>query len=86
MRENRCKLNIYQTVPTLKIDMFQSLVDEVLMDIGRETANVIMIEVEFLIAEKVIKLFFLIIPTAGSLKRIVDSIRKVKELYGIKSD
>lgn len=81
-----CKLNIYQTVPTLKVDMFQSLIDGALVDIGRETAKVIMIEVEFLIAEKVVKIFFLIIPTVGSLKRLGDSIKEVREMYGIKSD
>ncbi|MFH1124029.1 MAG: chemotaxis protein CheC [Pseudomonadota bacterium] len=81
-----CKLNIYQTVPTFKVDMFQSLIDGVFVDISRESARVIMIEVEFLVADKVVKIFFLIIPTAGSLKRLVDSIVKVRELYGIESD
>lgn len=81
-----CKLNIYQTVPTLKVDMFQALMDSAIVDVSRETASIIVIEVEFLISERVLKIFFLMIPTGGSLKRLVDSIKKVREMYGFKPD
>jgi len=81
-----CKLNIYHSVPTLAIDMIQSLLDESILDMACEAPTVIFIVNQFFIVEKNINTFFLIIPTMDSLKILLDSIKEAREIYGFKKD
>jgi chemotaxis protein CheC len=78
-----CKLNIYHTVPSLRTDMLQSLLDELLINMGRQAESFIVVESEFTIAieseiavqgEK-IRTFLLMIPSVESVKKLVDSVK-----------
>ena len=81
-----CKLNIYHSVPTLAIDMIQSLLDESILDMACEASRVIVIFNQFFIFERSINTVFLIIPTMDSLKILVDSTQETREMYGFKKD
>lgn len=78
-----CKLNIYHTVPSLKTDMLQSLLDELLVNMGRQAESFIVVESEFTIAiesqiavqGESIRTFLLMIPSVESVKTLVDSVK-----------
>lgn len=78
-----CKLNIYHTVPSLRTDMLQSLLDELLVNMGRQAESFIVVESEFTIAIESeifahgerIRTFLLMIPSVESVKALVDSIK-----------
>ena len=76
-----CKLNIYHTVPTVAIDMIQSLLDETLVRLSRQVQTAIMIENEFIIEKERIRTFLLVIPSMESIKILVDSIGQAKMAY-----
>lgn len=77
-----CKLNIYHSVPDLKIDMIQALIDESIAGTVGELPRIIMIESEFVIKEENINTFFLIIPDRESIHKFADSIEDArKNLY-----
>lgn len=77
-----CKLNIYHSVPDLKIDMIQALIDESIAGTVGELPRIIMIESKFVIKEENINTFFLIIPNRESIHKFVDSIEDArKNLY-----
>ena len=79
-----CKLNIYHSVPAVSIDMFQSLLDELLSNMSRQAENVIVIENVFAIiiesevaaAGEEIKAFLLMVPSVMSVRVLVDSIKE----------
>ncbi len=79
-----CKLNIYHSVPSVSIDMFQSLLDELLANLSRQAGNVIVIENVFAIvvesevaaAGEEVRALLLIIPSVKSVKVLVDSIKE----------
>ena len=73
-----CRLNIYHTVPTIAIDMIQSLLDESIAVLSREVQAIILIENEFIIEESRIRTFLLLIPTGQSVKTLVDSIEQAR--------
>lgn len=81
-----CNLNIYHTVPVLADDMLLALLDETLVTKTRAVQSLLLVENEFIIAEKKIRTYFLIIPDAISLKAIADSIKEAEKKYGRKED
>lgn len=78
-----CKLNIFHTVPILKTDIFQSLLDEPLISMGRYEERFIAIEHEIAVItkdaspEKYIKafMFLILIPSVKSVNTLLDSIK-----------
>ena len=76
-----CRLNVYHTVPALTIDMLQSLLDEALAGLSRQVQIAIMIENEFIVAEENVRAFLIVIPSAESVKILVDSIGQVEMAY-----
>jgi len=77
-----CKLNIYHTVPTMATDMLQALLDESLVGLSRQIMHLIVVENEFIVKEKFIRTFMMMIPTAESIKILVGSIEKARMSYG----
>lgn len=77
-----CKLHAYHTVPTIGIDMIQSLLDEFLASLSRDTQEIILIENEFIVEEKHIRTLLLMIPSMESLNTLVDSIEQARMAYG----
>ncbi|HHT9110112.1 MAG TPA: chemotaxis protein CheC [Candidatus Brocadiaceae bacterium] len=78
-----CKLNIYHSVPELRTDMIQSLLDESIADTADGFSRIILIESEFAVVRENIRTFFLIIPTMESAKKLVNSINDArKQMYG----
>lgn len=76
-----CNLNIYHTVPVLADDMLLALLDETLATKTRAVQSLLLVENEFIISEKKIRAYFLIIPDAISLKAMSDSIKEAKKKY-----
>jgi chemotaxis protein CheC len=77
-----CKLTIYHTLPVMSVDMIQSLLDESLINISRQTQAIFLVENEFIILEDRIRTFFVLIPSVESVKILVDSIEQVRIAYG----
>jgi len=77
-----CRLNIYHTVPTIAIDMIQSLLDESIVVLSRQVQALILIENEFIVEERRIKTFLLLIPAVESVRTLVDSIVGARMAYG----
>lgn len=78
-----CRLNIYHTVPELRIDMVQALLDESIAITAAGTSQIILIKSEFVIKEENISTFFLIIPDRKSIRKFMDSIEDArKEMFG----
>ena len=73
-----CRLNIYHTVPTVATDMVQALLDESLVKLSRQVQHIIVIENEFVVEEKRIKTFFVVIPSMESVNILVNSIGQAK--------
>jgi len=73
-----CKLSIYHTVPTLAIDMVQSLLDESLIALSRQAQVIFAIENEFTVDEHRVRTLFLLIPSAESIKTLVNSIGEAR--------
>lgn len=76
-----CKLNIYHTVPTTAIDMIQALLDETLVALSRQMQTLVLIENEFIIEEKRITTFFMLVPSMESVNILVNSIGQAKMAY-----
>ena len=77
-----CKLNIYHTVPEMRIDMVQALLDESIGSIVAGTSQIILIESEFVIKEENISTVFLIIPDKEYIQTLAYSIEDArKKLY-----
>ncbi len=78
-----CRLNIYHSVPVLAIDMIQALLDEAIVIAGRKKPPVVLVQQEFIIVEKNIRTFFLLIPFAEHLQTLIDSLdaagKKIRE-------
>ena len=78
-----CKLNIYHSVPELREDMVQALIDESIAATTRETSQIIMVESEFVIVGENLRTFFLVIPDPASTKKLLNSINDAREqMYG----
>ncbi len=73
-----CKLNIYHTVPTVATDMVQALLDESLVRLSRQVQHIIVIENEFMVEEKLIKTFLVMIPSVESVDILVNSIGQAR--------
>jgi len=73
-----CKLNIYHTVPTVATDMVQALLDESLVRLSRQVQHIIVIENEFMVEEKPIKTFLVMIPSVESVNILVNSIGQAR--------
>jgi len=73
-----CKLNIYHTLPALKIDMLQSLLDGSIAAMSHQAQIAFIIENVFVVEEHRIRTFFLILPPASSVQRLVDSMGQAK--------
>jgi len=73
-----CKLNIYHTVPTVATDMVQALLDESLVKLSRQVQHIIVIENEFMVEEKLIKTFLVMIPSVESVDILVNSIGQAR--------
>jgi len=76
-----CKLNVYHTAPTQASDMIQSLLDESLAALSYEVQTLILIENEFIVSEKHIISFLLLVPSPKSVKTLVDSMGRVRMAY-----
>ena len=77
-----CQLHIYHTVPTIAIDMIQSLLDESIVALSRQVQALILIENEFIVEERRIRTFLLLIPAVQSVRTLVDSIVGARKAYG----
>lgn len=77
-----CGLNIYHSVPNLAVDMIQSLLDESFAHLSSRVEAIIVIQNEFIIDEHRITTFCLVVPTAESVKSLVNSIEQAKMAYG----
>jgi len=73
-----CRLNIYHTVPTVATDMVQALLDESLVRLSRQVQHIIVIENEFMVKEKLIKTFLVMIPSVESVSILVNSIGQAR--------
>jgi len=73
-----CRLNIYHTVPTVATDMVQALLDESLVRLSRQVQHIIVIENEFMVEEKLIKTFLVMIPSVESVDILVNSIGQAR--------
>jgi chemotaxis protein CheC len=73
-----CKLNIYHTVPTVATDMVQALLDESLVRLSRQVQHIIVIENEFMVEEKRIRAFLVMIPSMESVNILVNSIGQAR--------
>jgi len=73
-----CKLNIYHTVPTVATDMVQALLDESLVRLSRQVQHIIVIENEFIVKEKLIRTFLVMIPSVESVNILVNSIGQAR--------
>ncbi len=73
-----CKLNIYHTVPTVATDMVQALLDESLVRLSRQVQHIIVIENEFMVEEKLIRIFLVMIPSVESVNILVNSIGQAR--------
>ena len=73
-----CRLNIYHTVPTVATDMVQALLDESLVRLSRQVQHIIVIENEFMVEEKLIKTFLVMIPSVESVNILVNSIGQAR--------
>ena len=69
-----CRLNIYHTVPTVATDMVQALLDESLVRLSRQVQHIIVVENEFMVEEKRIRTFLVMIPSVESVNILVNSI------------
>ena len=73
-----CKSNIYHTVPTIATDMIQALLDESLVRLSRQLQHIIVVENEFMVEEKRIRTFLVMIPSMESVNTLVNSIEQAK--------
>ena len=73
-----CKLNIYHTVPTIATDMIQALLDESLVRLSRQVQHIIVVENEFMVGEKRIRTFLVMIPSMESVNILVNSIGQAR--------
>ena len=73
-----CKLNIYHTVPAVATDMVQALLDESLVRLSRQVQHIIVIENEFMVEEKRIRTFLVMIPSVESVNILVNSIGQAR--------
>lgn len=77
-----CKLNIYHSVPDLRADMFQALIDESIAAEIRESSQIILTVSTFIIIGENIKTFFLLIPDMKSTRKLLNSISDArKQMY-----
>ena len=76
-----CRLNIYHTVPMLATDMVQAVLDEILIELSCSTEISIAVENEFMIGEYPIKAYLLVIPSAGSIGVLANSIEQARQVY-----
>lgn len=74
-----CKLTIFHTVPFLATDMFQSIVDESIAKASIQSNELLLIECEFIISEKNIKAHLILIPSPGSIRKLVDSMQAARK-------
>lgn len=74
-----CSLNIYHSIPELRSDMIQALIDEPIAATARVSPQIILIESEFIIVGENIRTFFLIIPNLKSIKILVNSINAARK-------
>ena len=77
-----CKLSIYHTVPTLAIDMVQSLLDESIAALSYKVQSIILIENEFIVSKKSLRTFLLLVPSTESVVTLAESMEQVKKAYG----
>ena len=73
-----CRLNIYHSVPTIAIDMIQSLLDESIVALSHEFEVVIMVEAKFILKTNRIRTFLLIVPAVQSVTVLVASIEQAR--------
>ena len=73
-----CRLNIYHTVPTVATDMVQALLDESLVRLSRQVQHIIVIENEFMVEEKRVRTFLVMIPSVESVNILVNSIGQAR--------
>ncbi len=73
-----CRLNIFHTVPTVATDMVQALLDESLVRLSRQVQHIIVIENEFVVEEKLIRTFLMMIPSVESVNILVNSIGQAR--------
>jgi len=73
-----CRLNIYHTVPTVATDMIQALLDESLVRLSRQVQHIIVVENEFIVKEKLIRTFLMMIPSVESVNILVNSIGQAR--------
>ncbi len=77
-----CKLNIYHSVPELRTDMLQALIDESIAATIGESSQIILAVSTFVIVGENIKTFFLIIPDMKFTRKLLNSISDArKQMY-----
>jgi len=73
-----CRLNIYHTVPMVATDMVQALLDESLVKLSRRVQHIIVVENEFMVEEKCVRTFLVMIPSVDSVNILVNSIGQAR--------
>ena len=69
-----CRLDIYHSVPTVVIDMIQSVIDESIINHCRKCEAIIVIENKFLAEKSAIESLLLLIPDVQSVNILANSI------------
>jgi chemotaxis protein CheC len=78
-------LNIYHTIPIIAHDMIQAVLDEPLARRGVNARDIIIVVSNFTIApteNSDVRTFLIFIPSAGSEKVLLDSIREARKIFG----
>ena len=73
-----CGVNIYPSIPCVAVDMINSILDESLVRLSAQLQSTFLIENRFIIDEKKIRTFLLIIPSMGSIDTLVGSIEQAR--------
>ncbi len=65
-------------MPTVATDMVQALLDESLVRLSRQVQYIIVVENEFMVEEKLIRTFLVMIPSVESVSILVNSIGQAR--------
>ena len=75
-----CNLDIYHSVPVTAVDMIQSLLDESVVKLSSQVATILLIQNEFIVEEKRITTYLLMIPALKSVEVLMGSIEEARNI------
>lgn len=74
------KLNIYHTVPSMAIDMVQSLLDESITRLSRGAQEIIIIENELMVDGGRVRMLLVIVPVLEFIKTLIGSMDEARKM------